>query len=353
MYANNIALSNKICLLVSYTQMVEDFFKENAVMDFPKGGSGELMAALARGVTKHDGCSVDVSTAVDEVVVENGKAVGVKLAKSGRIIRAKECVISNADLTNTYNFVPKGVHQGFDEERDKFIGLTNNPKDGTVPYCKSFMHLHLGVKAELIPEDAPPQWTVVKDWSKGIDAIGNVVVVSVGSKLDPSLAPPGYHVIHAYTAGNEPFEDWEQFEHLMDDASARDKDEAYQKFKDERAQPIWDAIQKRAPSVKKGACQVEKIATPLTHARFLSRHRGNYGLAIAPGNEEGWKFPEVTTPLEGYYRCGDSTTSGIGVPAVASSGAVCANTIMSVWEQLALNSKIKMPLQYGQGPFNN
>jgi phytoene dehydrogenase-like protein len=164
--------------------MVEDFFKENAVMDFPKGGSGELMAALARGVTKRKGCSVEVSTAVDEVLIEDGKAVGVRLSKSGKIIKAKEAVISNADLYNTYKFVPEGVHHLFDEERNKFLGATAKPGDGSVPYCKSFMHLHLGVKAELIPEDAPPQWTVVQDWSKGIDAIGNVVVVSVGSKLD-------------------------------------------------------------------------------------------------------------------------------------------------------------------------
>lgn len=322
----------------------QDFFKENAVMDFPKGGSGELMGALARGVTKREGCSIETSKAVDEVLIEDGRAVGVKLAKSGRVIRAREAVISNADLTNTFNFVPEGAHVGFDEERKQLLGATNNPKDGSVPYCKSFMHLHLGVKAELIPEDAPPQWTVVQDWSKGIDAVGNVVVVSVGSKLDQSLAPEGYHVIHAYTAGNEPYEDWERFEHLMDDAAARDKDEEYQKFKDARCQPIWDAIQKRAPDVVKGACQVEKVATPLTHARFLSRHRGNYGLGIAPGNKEGWKFPDVTTPIDGYYRCGDSTTSGIGVPATASSGAVCANTIMSVFDQLRLNNKIKMPI---------
>lgn len=139
-------------LSVVMAYMVEDFFKENAVMDFPKGGSGELMAALARGVTKRPGCSVEISTAVDEVLVENGRAIGVKLAKSGRIIKAKEAIISNADLYNTYKFVPKGVHEMFDEERDKFLGATAKPSDGSVPYCKSFMHLHLGVKAELIPE---------------------------------------------------------------------------------------------------------------------------------------------------------------------------------------------------------
>jgi hypothetical protein len=72
--------------------------------------------------------------------------------KSGRIIKAKEAIISNADLYNTYKFVPKGVHEMFDEERDKFLGATAKPSDGSVPYCKSFMHLHLGVKAELIPE---------------------------------------------------------------------------------------------------------------------------------------------------------------------------------------------------------
>jgi phytoene dehydrogenase-like protein len=171
-------------LTVVMAYMVEDFFRENAVMDFPKGGSGELISALARGVTKRKGCSVEVSTPVEEVLIENGRAVGVKLAKSGRIVRAKQAVVSNADLFNTYNFVPKGVHQLFDEERDKFLGATAKPEDGSVPYCKSFMHLHLGVKADLIPEDAPPQWTVVQDWNKGIDAIGNVVVVSVGSKLD-------------------------------------------------------------------------------------------------------------------------------------------------------------------------
>ena len=76
---------------------------------------------------------------------------------------------------------------------------------------------------------------------------------------------------------------------------------------------------------------------------MIVRYRGNYGLAIPAGeNKDGWKFPTVATPVDGLYRCGDSTTAGIGVPAVASSGAQCANAILSVWEQLELNSKIKM-----------
>lgn len=321
--------------------MVEDFYREGAVMDYPVGGSRGLIEALARGVTKHDGCDVRTSTEVEEVVVENGRAVGVRLRRSGKVVRAKDAVVSNADLFHTFKLV-RTPHEAFDEERNRLLGEVVGADGKGVPLCKSFMHLHLGVRADLIPDDAPAQWTVVRDWDLGIDAPGNVVVVSCPSKLDPSLAPEGHHVIHAYCAGNEPYEDWERFDHLMDDAPARDADEDYQTFKTERARPMWDAIARRAPAVVPGAPTVELVGTPLTHGRYLKRRRGNYGLAIPAGGLGEFEFPKVTTPLEGYYRCGDSTTAGIGVPAVASSGAQCANAIMSVFEQLELNRRIKI-----------
>ena len=256
---------------------------------------------------------------------EDGRAVGVEL-RGGKTIRARKGVVSNADLKNTYDLVERGVSQKFDEERD--ANLKN------VKLCKSFVHVHLGVPASAIPEDAPPQWTVVgPSWDGPIDKSGKVVVVSVPSKLDPSLAPEGYHVIHAYGAGNEPYDLWKEFE-------GKTNSKEYKAFKEERARPIFDAIAKRAPDARKSAV-VEQIASPLTHARFLRRHEGNYGPAIAAGS--GIEFTTVTTPLPGYYRCGDSTTAGIGVPAVASSGAQCANALLNVFEQLKLNGLIRMP----------
>ena len=42
-------------------------------------------------------------------------------------------------------------------------------------------------------------YAVVADWNKPIDAAGNVIVVSIPSVLDPSLAPEGCHTVHAYT----------------------------------------------------------------------------------------------------------------------------------------------------------
>ena len=317
--------------------MVEDFYRDGAVMDFPKGGSGAIADALARGVTKHAGNSVRVSTPVEEIVVEDGRAVGVRL-KGGKTIAATQAVVSNADLYHTFKMVPEGVSEAFDEERKAVLGGRSDEASKGLPLCKSFMHLHLGIKASALPEGCPPQWTIVNSWENGVDAPGNIIVVSVPSLLDPSLAPEGHHVIHAYTAGNEPYEVWEQFDN---DPNYR-KNPEYIKLKEERAAPIWEAIKRRAPDVEAGTV-VRQIATPLTHARFLKRHRGNYGLAIAAGNAAGLKFPEVTTPIPGLYRCGDSTTAGIGVPAVAASGAQCANALLNVFEQIEMNKKIRMP----------
>ena len=56
----------------------------------------------------------------------------------------------------------------------------------------------------------------------------------------------------------------------MHNAATRSKDEEYKKLKDSRAQPIWEAIQKRAPDIVKGAsCTVDKVALRLIFIQSL------------------------------------------------------------------------------------
>lgn len=58
-------------------------------------------------------------------------------------------------------------------------------------------------------EDLGIHHIVVNEWDRGVDADQNVVLISVPSVLSPNLAPPGKHVLHAYTPGTEPFGKWE------------------------------------------------------------------------------------------------------------------------------------------------
>ena len=82
------------------------------------------------------------------------------------------------------------------------------------------------------------------------------------------------------------------------------------------------------------ACAVvERVGTPLTHARFLGgRHRGTYGPAIRAGGPGGGgaAFPAPGTPVPGLTLCGDATFPGIGVPAVAASGLIAAHTALGL-----------------------
>jgi phytoene dehydrogenase-like protein len=57
------------------------------------------------------------------------------------------------------------------------------------------MHLHLGIEAKGLPPNLACHYIVVNDWEKGVTAPQNVVLVSIPSLLDPSLAPSGKHVI--------------------------------------------------------------------------------------------------------------------------------------------------------------
>lgn len=99
-------------------------------------------------------------------------------------------------------------------------------------------------------------------------------------------------------------------------------------------QVLWKAVEKvLGPGFSRDKCEVELVGTPLTHERFLRRAQGTYGPAIRAG--EG-TFPAHSTSIKGLYCCGDSTFPGIGIPAVAASALVTANTMAPIWEHIKL-----------------
>ncbi|MFB6277252.1 MAG: phytoene desaturase family protein, partial [Halothece sp.] len=290
--------------------MFADWYRPNVQLDYPVGGSEALVKALVRGLEKYGG-TLRLGATVEQILLDRNRAVGVRL-KNGEELRSRYAVISNASAWDTLNLIPKYKIPGkFRQEK------------ASLPLCPSFMHLHLGIDAADLPKNLPCHHIIVNDWEKGVTAQQNVVLVSIPSLVDPSLAPPGKHVIHAYTPASEPYELWEG----MDRRSA-----AYQQQKEERSQVLWDAIARFIPDIR-DRCEVTLIGTPLTHERFLRRYRGTYGPAISA--EDGL-FPGAQTPWKGLLCCGDSTFPGIGLPAVAASGAIAANTVASVQQHLQL-----------------
>ena len=167
----------------------------------------------------------------------------------------------------------------------------------------------------------------------GVEASRNIVLVSMPSLIDPSLAPPGRHVIHAYVPATEPYEWW---------AGLDRSSEEYKRKKDEAAEFLWAAVERYVPDARRRSDRrVEQIGTPLTHERFLRRSYGTYGPRILAGKQT---LPGHKTPLKNFYLTGDFTFPGVGVPAAASSGAITANTIMTLGEHFRILNSLEKTL---------
>ncbi|AGY57172.1 phytoene desaturase family protein [Gloeobacter kilaueensis] len=262
-------------------------------IDYPIGGGGAIVEALVRALKRWGG-EIRLGAHVQTILIEQGRVAGVQLVGGERL--DAPVVISNASLWDTYTkLVPAGALN------PAFLRSAL-----ALPAVDSFMHLHLGIRAEGLESLSGHHVVVHAD---PLTHPGHTCMISIPSVWDPNLAPAGHHVLHAYSL--EPFAPWQ-------------RDNRYHERKRERALPLYRAIERIIPDLK-NRIVLELIGTPLTHARYLRRFQGSYGPAIMPAVGT---FPGPATPITGLYRVGDTTLPGIGLPAVAASAILCVNSLV-------------------------
>jgi len=307
--------------------ILERFFEEGACYSVPIGGTSALGNTLQRGLEKFGG-KLQLNAHVDEILVEDGRAVGIRL-KNGNIIKAKKAVVSNATPFDTVKMLGSNqeLPSGVQEWKDQL---------GKLPRHGAIMHLFIAIDAKDLDlshiED--PAHLVIQDWDRSMQDSQNLCSFFIPSILDDTLCPEGKHVIHVYSSGGEPYEPWEKL---------KPGSEEYEAYKEDRAQILWKAVEKCIPDVR-DRVEFSIIGSPLAHEAFLRRDRGTYGMAWAAGKgapQSGllsavlpFPFPDMKTPVDGLLRCGDSCFPGIGTPSAAASGAICANTMNPVGKHL-------------------
>ena len=85
--------------------ILERFFKETATFSVPVGGTCELGNTLQRGLDKFGG-KLQLNAHMDEILIEDGCAVGVRL-KNGNVVKARKAVVSNATPFDTVKLMPQ------------------------------------------------------------------------------------------------------------------------------------------------------------------------------------------------------------------------------------------------------
>ncbi len=290
---------------------------------YPKGGGQMISDALAAEIEAQGG-SIHLSCGIEKILVEGGRAVGVRTEsrKGGaREIRAK-VVLSNADLKRTMLELLGPEHlpakwlsrvQGFEMGGAIFITF-------------------LGVKADMkaMGMGATNYW--VYDgydfeafYNEPLDENGQLMTrgcyITSASLKDPDTpghAPEGITNVEVMTLMPGQAKLWGVAEDQIDSGHYR-KDAAYAATK----QRIEDDMIARLDRLFPGSGELvvfRESATPVSHTRYTRASDGSgYGLAVTP-EQFLKKRPGYRGPVAGLYLAGASTRAGHGISGAITSG---------------------------------
>lgn len=270
-------------------------------INYPVGGVGGIAKSLSKGLVDQ-GSEILYRANVTNIILKHGKAVGVRLS-DGREFFGKT-IISNATRWDTFGKLLKGETLPKEEENFQKVYVK----------APSFLSIHMGVKAEVLPPDTDCHHFVLEDdWARLEEPYGSIFL-SIPTILDSSLAPEGHHILHIFTTSS--IEDWEGL-------STKD----YEAKKKVAADEIISRLEKKLfPGIRSSIAFME-VGSPKTHRRYLARDKGTYGPMPRRTPKGLLGMPFNTTAVDGLYCVGDSCFPGQGVIAVAFSGVMCAHRV--------------------------
>ncbi|MFW9825758.1 MAG: NAD(P)-binding protein [Candidatus Thorarchaeota archaeon] len=268
------------------------------------GGAQILSNILEKGIEKYGG-SLLYRHLVEKIIMnDHHEAIGVRLEDGTEIFADK--VISDACVWDLYRKLIGPSHL-----KEKQIRWVDNLR---VTYPA--MVLYAAVPKNIFPEKLYPVEYFITDSTK-IDA-GDIMLY-IPTLEDDSLGPPDEHIITIFSPA--PNQEWPHpFEKEYQSPQ-------YIKRKKRRAEYILDEIDKKLPGFK-DAIRILYIATPSTIERFTLKYGGCVGGPVQSIGQELLKRLHAKTDWKNLYACGDSTTMGMGAPAVCASGIGVANVIL-------------------------
>ncbi|MHA1407985.1 MAG: phytoene desaturase family protein [Candidatus Heimdallarchaeaceae archaeon] len=279
------------------------YFKGNF---YPKGGMLGYAQNLADNFEKKGG-EILYNTKVEQIIVENKKAVGVKLS-TGKEIRAK-LIISNADLKQTYLKL-LGKENISKKEYEKMLALK--------PSISGF-GVFLGVDMDLT--EYPSHLTIFNNYEEIIDPILkgkftlNGVAIRIPSKIDETLHSDKRTAIVILALA--PYE-WENKWKITKEGK---RAEEYKKLKEKYAEQVIKIAERAIPKLSENII-VKEIATPITFERFSLNDCGGWY-----GPQKGQKRSRYKYPLENLILTGANVDS-TGVPTAFISGVKTAEKII-------------------------
>ena len=310
------------------TQVIAVAVQEGG-MPIPRGGGAKLVEALQRLIGDHGG-SCEIGRDVERVVVEDGKATGVRLT-DGESVNAARAVIANVTPTQLYGRLLEG-----DDVPQQLAA-----KAGRFRYGRGDMQIHLALSE-------PPRWegderlarTAIVHVTPGLDAVSRAVneadrgllpaeaTIVVGQPLtmDASRAPEGAGLL------------WIQLQELPsrvrgDAAGELEAGDGTwtEELRERYADRIVARLARQIPNLE-GAIRGRAVLSPadLERANVNLVHGDPYAGSLALDQNFLWRpfpaSPGHATAVDKLWHIGASTHPGPGLGA--GSGTLVAKQLL-------------------------
>jgi prolycopene isomerase len=267
-----------------------------------RGSFQSFVDALGASLDENGG-QVLLNSRVDKIVVEDGKAVGVEV--DGERIRASS-VISNADARATF---------------EDLVGVEHLPQNlirklGRLELALSAFVLYGVTKLDLSQFGLAHETFVYRHWDHE-QTYADIQTgrpggmwINAPTLVDPSLAPPGEHLL------------------IMSALAKYDVGSPWQKERDRYAEEFLTELERAIPHLREEV-EIVEVATPETLERFTLNSGGaTYGWANTVNQVASRRLSHLT-PIENLYLSGHWTQPGSNFLRVLVSGIHTASIMLA------------------------
>jgi len=274
---------------------------------YAMGGTGAIVNAMT-DLIEDQGGNIHLSTEVDEILVENGKASGVRL-KNGSVMKA-DAVVSNADVAFTYkNLIDKKHRRKY---TDRKIARTK--------YSMSLFVIYFGTKKRYTDSGLAHHNIILGERYK--ELLSDIfhkkhlsddfsLYLHMPTITDPSMAPEGHEAFYVLSP----------VPHLD---SGTDWTEMAPKYRD----AIMNFLEENyLPGLQENLV-AEHYIDPLHFQDTLNSYKGS-AFSVEPIlTQSAWFRPHnLSEDVDDLYFVGAGTHPGAGLPGVLSSAKIAENLI--------------------------
>ncbi|WP_103664548.1 phytoene desaturase [Gracilimonas amylolytica] len=274
---------------------------------YAMGGTGAIVNALEK-LIREQGGEIHTETEVEEILIKNGKAVGVRL-KNGETLEADE-VVSNADVAFTYKNLINPKHRK--KYTDRKIQKTK--------YSMSLFVIYFGTKKRYNDTNLAHHNIILGERYKGLlsDIFHDKkladdfsLYLHMPTKTDPSMAPKGHEAFYVLSPVPhlDSKTDWNEMAPIYRDKIMNFLEENY------------------LPDLQENLV-AEHYIDPLHFQNELNSYKGS-AFSVEPIlTQSAWFRPHnKSEDVESLYFVGAGTHPGAGLPGVLSSSIIAQDLI--------------------------